>query len=205
MDIPKLVPQQPLYSTIEIRWFFSSPIEELVNFVKELSLDKNKPETRTDTYFPIADRPDLGLKVRGDNYEVKQRQEWTIPLPESQPLPGKFEAWNKWSLEKLPKTKSKLTGLPIIKKRWLTSLDQAFNVISNFSNPPQKIQIEYTEIKIEATNHYTFALEISGFPTPEKLLEIARKIPIHPRMTAENCCSYPAFILKNTAKNNSQH
>ncbi|WP_339905305.1 hypothetical protein [uncultured Cyclobacterium sp.] len=200
MDTPKLVPQQPLYSTIEIRWFFSSPIEELVNFVKELSLYKNKPETRTDTYFPIADRPDLGLKVRDDIYEVKQRQEWTIPLPESQPLPGKFEAWDKWTLEKLPKTESKLTGLPIIKKRWLTSLDQAFNVISNFSNPPQEIQIEYTEIKIEATNHYTFALEISGFPTPQKLLEFARKIPIHPRMTAENCCSYPAFILENVVK-----
>lgn len=130
MDIPKLVPQLPLYSTIEIRWFFSSPIEELLNFVKELSLYKNKPETRTDTYFPIADRPDLGLKVRGDNYEVKQRQEWTIPLPESQPLPGKFEAWNKWTLEKLPKTESKLTGLPIIKKRWLTSLDKHLMLFS---------------------------------------------------------------------------
>lgn len=103
MDIPKLIPQQPLYSTIEIRWFFSSPIEELLNFVKELSLNKNDPESRTDTYFPMADRPDLGLKVRNNIYEVKQRRDWTLSLPESQPLPGKFEAWDKWSLEKYPR------------------------------------------------------------------------------------------------------
>ena len=200
MDIPKLVPQHPLYSTIEIRWFFSSPIEELLNFVEELSLNKNDPESRTDTYFPMADRPDLGLKVRDNIYEVKQRRDWTLSLPESQPLPGKFEAWDKWSLEKIPEAGNKLTGLSISKKRWLTCLDQAFNVRSNFSNPPQEIQVEYTEIKIEATNYYTFALEISGLHSPEKLLEIARKIPIHPRMTAENCCSYPAFILANVLK-----
>jgi hypothetical protein len=172
--------------------------------VRELSPNKNEPESRTDIYFPIADRPDLGLKVRDNIYEVKQRRDWTLSLPESQPLPGKLEAWNKWTLEKLPKTESELTGLPITKKRWLTSLDQAFNIASTLPSPEINIQIEYTQIKIEATNYTTFALEISGLHSPEKLLEIARNIPIHPRMTAENCCSYPAFILNYSAKNNPQ-
>ncbi|WP_339925315.1 hypothetical protein [uncultured Cyclobacterium sp.] len=199
MDIPALVQEKPLYTSIEIRWFFNSPIKELMNFVTELSF-KNEPETRTDIYFPIADRPDLGLKIRDDNYEIKRRSEWTLALLESQPLPGKFEAWGKWSLEKLPEAESKLTGLPILKQRRLVNLDMAFNVVSEQTNPPQKIQIEYTEIKIEASSFYSFALEISGFPTASSLLEIARNIPIHPRMTTENCCSYPAFILNNAAK-----
>lgn len=200
MDIHQLVQQKPLYSTIEIRWFFKSPIEELLNFVREFSPNKNEPESRTDIYFPIADRPDLGLKIRDKNYEVKQRQQWPLPLPESQPLPGKLEAWNKWSTDKMPKTGRKLSKLPLPKKRWLANLDQAFNIAPTLPSPEINIQIEYTQIKIAAVNYTTFALEISGFPAPEKLLKIARNIPIHPRMTAENCCSYPAFILENVVR-----
>ncbi|EPR67258.1 hypothetical protein [Cyclobacterium qasimii] len=200
MYIEAITNQKPEYRTLEIRWFFTSPVEELHSFLIEKSDGENEPETRTDTYFPIAERPDLGLKIRNENYEVKQRREWEIPNPESQPLPGKFEAWDKWSLDKFPEATSEITGLAVLKKRTLVKLDKEFKVVSSSTWPPKGIQIEYTEIQIEAVTYYTFALEVSGIPTAESLLDISRNIPIHPRLTAENCCSYPAFILGLNAK-----
>ena len=200
MYIPELIQQKPIYSTLEIRWFFTTPVKELSNFVRVLSFEKNKPEIRTDTYFPIAERPDLGLKIRNDIYEVKQRQKEETPNQTPHPLPGKFEVWSKWTLDKLPTPANEITGLAIIKKRRLVKLDLEFKEVYDLTSSQQGLQIEYTEIQIEAAIFYTFALEISGLPTTDKILEISRNIPIHPRMTGENCRSYPAFILDIVGK-----
>ncbi len=107
--------------TVEIRWFFKGliPVEIEHWFASRLpgsNLLQEKP--RTDIYFMVQERDDLGLKLSRGSLELKWRQDAQPFSLSAPPLTGVKETW--------------------IKEKWKYGKKHGDKIVSGFNKPRLK-------------------------------------------------------------------
>ncbi len=200
MQIDRFTSQSPDYSSMEIRWFFPENIPELKHFVQRNFNVKPEPEIRTDTYYPIFNREDLGYKLRAGNREIKKRRKPGVPFSFQRHLAGYLEYWDKWTfnspLPDLPRT----DPFPIRKKRWVLKFNSHskndYTAFPYEEKLAQGIQVEYTELKVGSGTSYTFCLEVFRDTDPSHLEKITAILPAVAYLHLDNSFAYPAWIVR---------
>ncbi|WP_162416811.1 hypothetical protein [Cyclobacterium roseum] len=200
MQIDRFTSQNPDYSSMEIRWFFPENIPELKHFVQRNFNVKPEPEIRTDTYYPIIDRKDLGFKIREGSQEIKKRRKPGVPFSFQRHLAGYLEYWDKWILNSPLPDLHGTVPCPIRKKRWVLKFnsqsEEDYTAFPYEEKLAQGIQVEYAELKKGRDTSYTFCLEVFGDTTPSHLEKITDILPVKGYLHLENSYAYPAWILR---------
>jgi hypothetical protein len=99
----------------EVRWFFDGVVPEQVTRWWAQSVDRKDAPVRTDVYFVVPNRPDLGLKLREGRLELKTRLSCEPGL-----CGGCPEIWlkDKWALAgSTPELATTGTRLRVVKWR----------------------------------------------------------------------------------------
>ncbi|WP_162344102.1 hypothetical protein [Cyclobacterium salsum] len=200
MQIDRFTSLDPDYSSMEIRWFFPENIPELKHFVQRKFNVKPEPEIRTDTYYPIFNREDLGLKLREGNREIKKRQKPGIPFYFEVQQAGYLEYWDKWILDSPLPDLHGTDPFPIRKKRWVLKFNSQskkdYTAFPYEEKLEQGIQVEYAELKAERGTSYTFCLEVFGDTDPSHLEKITAILPAVAYLHLDNSFAYPAWIVR---------
>ncbi|MDN3689581.1 hypothetical protein [Cyclobacterium jeungdonense] len=204
MDIDHFTLKKPNYSSLEIRWFFPDNVPELQDFVLDNFNMKPEPEIRTDTYYPISNREDLGIKLRQGNHEIKKRRKPGIPFQFNGNQAGHLEYWDKWILNRplpeLPYT----DPFPVRKKRWVLKFnsqsEQDYTAYPYEKNLTQGIQVEYAELKVASDTSHTFGLEVFGDTSRSHLEKITSILPDVICLDFKYSLGYPAWILSQRGK-----
>lgn len=204
MHIDHFPSKNPDYSSLEIRWFFPDNVQELQDFVRNNFNVEPEPEIRTDTYYPISNREDLGLKLRQGNHEIKKRRKPGIPFQFNGNQAGHLENWDKWifdsPLPELPYT----DPVSIRKKRWVLKFNsqsvQDYTAYPYEKKLAQGIQVEYTELKAASETFFTFGLEVFGDTRASHLEKITSILPDVVCLDLNHSQAYPAWILSRCRK-----
>jgi hypothetical protein len=161
------------YRSREVRWFFTQRQPTIENWFTDHghSFDETKP--RTDFYL-ATQTDDLGIKLREGNIEIKQRQSKGHPLSFTPKANGMREQWTKWSFmvnshDPLAKSIIQLNQydwIPVEKWRLAVKINQKPDGLLEILDIAALIkggcQIEYTRIKIQGREWFTFGLEAFG-------------------------------------------
>jgi hypothetical protein len=176
--------------TVEIRWFFKGliPAEVETWFARQLPGNNLLHETpRTDIYFIVQERDDLGLKLSRGSLELKWRQDSQPFSLDAPVLAGVKETWikEKWKYAKKHGDKiasgfnrPRLKGwrVEIQKQRTvreyradssekITALTQFLNFDAlTGENYPPVVKIELTTLSKLGKPWWTLGLEAAGEP-----------------------------------------
>ena len=168
--------------SLELRWFFKGLVPADVQnwFNLKFPTDRSKKEkSRTDLYFIVRDREDLGLKISRGRLELKMRQDaqpFSLPGPQ---VAGVVETWIKeeWRFAKefagcldMVFGKPKLKGwrVEVQKNRVVRKyqVDAQGNVKGLAMDLPSELllKVELTGLVKHDRPWWTFGMEISGGP-----------------------------------------
>jgi hypothetical protein len=82
--------------TIELRWFYRGHVPaEIANWFDTLGGVRSPADTRTDFYLQSSS-PDIGVKIRQGNLEVKHLQQQFDKIDIDGWSESKVEQWSKW-------------------------------------------------------------------------------------------------------------
>jgi hypothetical protein len=82
--------------TIEVRWFYPGSLpDEIRNWFDTLGAAQSPADARSDFYLQSSS-PDLGVKIRQGNLEVKHLQQQFGKIEVERLGEGKVEQWSKW-------------------------------------------------------------------------------------------------------------
>ena len=187
-------------SSLEIRWFFSKPVAELQAFVLKGFRLKPLPETRTDVYYPIPGREDLGLKTREGEHQLKKRRQPGLPLYFNNSQAGYLEIWDKWVVENGIKEGRSRDSISIRKKRWALKFTRsetgAWEAHPYNSYLPQGIQLEYTALSSRDRAYFTFGLEGFGSVGQVAIERFLARVPPCPELILDHSSAYPFWISR---------
>ena len=163
-----------MYKSKEIRWFDKEENKVITKWFSALGIEFSNINPRTDFYLQIPDRADMSIKLREGNVEVKQR----VCQPELFELTnnakGYLEDWVKWSFDIEANDPEATSIIKEKKYNWLEvykerlgvkmTLDQDDSLkIHNIKEIlPAGCQVEYTKLKINNEQWFTFAAERFG-------------------------------------------
>jgi len=163
-----------MYTTVEVRWFFHGRFPEQVSdWFSSVAGIKESPERRTDRYLWLPGMTSLGVKMRGQNLEIKLRTGEYGAVKLGPAAGGQLEQWRKWSFGldhdpgemKLARVKDS-NWIPIRKQRFLRRYkiknDQEVIAISLGSLPAAGCEVELTAIELLDQRWWTFAFESFG-------------------------------------------
>jgi hypothetical protein len=204
--------------TLELRWFFKDlvPAEVRQWFVQKLPADQpRKEKSRTDLYFIVRERDDLGLKLSRGRLELKWRRQ-AEPFSLSEPrVAGVAETWIKeeWRFDKeytnyldLAFGKPKLKGWRVevhknrsMLKYQVDSQGHAADLATD-DTVPRLLKVELTDLIKHDRPWWTLGLEISGEPQnlPEIFaLALKNLLQDLPRLDLQTSCSfgYPHWLV----------
>ncbi len=87
-----------MLETAEVRWFFHGPVPgSLRTWFYNLADYVTLEPMRCDHYLVLTEIDSLGIKVRENRVEVKQRIQARPPTVLAPQISGKVELWRKWS------------------------------------------------------------------------------------------------------------
>jgi hypothetical protein len=213
--------------TVEIRWFFNGLIPAEVEnwFTDQLpgnNLLHEKP--RTDTYFIVQERDDLGLKLSRGSLELKWRQE-SEPFSLSAPaLAGVKETWikEKWKYAKKhgdkiasgfnkPRLKGWRVEIPkqrAVREYRADSADKitALTQFLNFDNLTGEdyapvVKIEMTTLSKLGKPGWTLGLEAAGEPQTlhqvfeQAVHDLLKDYP-QSNLQSSHSCGYPWWVAQ---------
>ena len=82
--------------TIEVRWFYRGNVpDEIANWFDTLAGVRSPADTRADFYLQSSS-PDIGVKIRQGNLEVKHLQQQFDKIDIDRLGESKVEQWSKW-------------------------------------------------------------------------------------------------------------
>lgn len=200
---------QPDYGSSELRWFTREQDGALMDWFDEHA----EKEERTDIYFIDINQSDIGIKIRKDCFEIKQKAASLGPITLNKHIVGTGEYWRKWIVGEKDAQPLKAAlrqkiykQIKVEKTRWAVKL--TFGSIPN--GPLQPVfhpyteqlstgfQLEYTVITIGYNTWYTFAVESFGSTPPQ--LSTLQNLSILNKSTykKEDSQSYPQFLGRLT-------
>ncbi|MBT8295445.1 MAG: hypothetical protein KJO51_03435 [Gramella sp.] len=163
-----------MFKTREIRWFFQEVTESITQWFEENGYLFDNTEIRTDYYLPLQEKKDLGIKLRENNIEIKQRLSRSEKVEFTVQATGYFEEYTKWSFSSAEgdtlvqeiTEQDKYDWMPVKKERigFKLTEDNSGKILRLRLDefPEYGCQIEYTRIKVKDKIWYTFALEWFG-------------------------------------------
>ncbi len=86
-----------IFRSAEVRWFFPTPLP-----AASAKFADNKwsfLERRVDFYFPLPGIEAVGIKLRGERFEIKARRAAAETMKLTGKAAGSVELWDKWSLD----------------------------------------------------------------------------------------------------------
>lgn len=197
-----------MFKSKEIRWFNSNEDLAISAWFEENGYLFENTEARIDYYLPLKDKEDIGIKLRENNIEVKQRVSRSEKVKLVPRVKGYFEEYVKWSFSSAEDDSlaheitegDNYDWIPVKKERIGFKLTEISNgeikriKIDEF--PDFGCQVEYTRIKVKDDIYYTFALEWFGDKELNIDLSILKDIIGENRLKASNSMGYAEFLNK---------
>lgn len=199
------------FQTIEVRWFYRGEVPvQIGNWFETIGRRLEQIDSRSDVYLQSSS-PDVGMKLRQGNLEVKYRQSEIGRFEIDGLVNSCVERWSKWICAD---DSGQLTPTGIVDKPGWLKVDKIrdrrlFRV--EFNKRVELIQvatptadlaaIELTRLQVLGQNWWTLACEYFGtdleidrqfLPVVSKLLagsELAK-------ITPQNSCGYPQWSIE---------
>ena len=159
-----------MLETAEVRWFLPGPLpgERLAAF-QDVPIP-GVPEERTDWYLTAAQRPDLGLKVRGAGwFDLKRRTEAEPDHAFSDTMRGTLEHWVKWSFPLAADPVEEVLGWHRVdKSRWIRRYEVG-DTGSAMAVPFERViesgcGAELSDVLVDGTPSWSLGFEAFGPP-----------------------------------------
>jgi hypothetical protein len=202
-----------MYSTVEVRWFYRGAIPDEVRYWLGISGSPAIQETtRIDTYFCLPEYDDLGIKLRQDRLEIKQRHRHLGELTFSECASGYVEAWRKWSFP-LAIADQQPAALTLPTGAWLQV--KKIRLLYRFglgddrrllALPPDVVagpgcEVEASNIWITGQQWWSLAFETFGPESSleDSLLATAENLLVHkeaPILAARASYGYPSWLAR---------
>ena len=200
-----------MYPTLEVRWFFQGTIPSQVQEWFQLGEREHAAALpRVDFYLRLSDVDTLGIKLRGEQIELKQRFSEYGAVCFHERVSGRVEGWRKWSF-RLAESGLHLTRPPMPASAWmgvrkirrLRKYQRLNNdrvvAISTLQRPDQGCALELTHIDIAGQEWWSMGFEAFGGEDTlyENLLLVATHVlAAHepPTLDVEASCSYPHWL-----------
>ena len=192
--------------THEIRWFFKEPLEHFSSFFERLPQGAATFEQRTDKYLIPVLQQGVGVKIRANRIEVKSRIGNPVPVAIAPGLQGYRESWVKYGfdlqadqeIDFIP-AESPGDWLEVYKERWVTLVEVSHGnwcFHPTGTNPVNGVQLEYTRVRIQNRDWYTFGLEWPPTAT-EEIPERCFSESIPPdSLQRQESMGYPTFLYQ---------
>lgn len=197
------------FKTIEVRWFYSGTLpDDVFDWFDGLGEPLATVDTRTDIYLQSSS-PDMGIKLRQGNLEVKYRQAKLGSIALDGFANNQVEQWSKWicidDLSGLTPTRiaNKPGWIEVNKIRYQrlyqVNFDRYIQLISIPTPSANAAGIEVTQLQLSGHTYWTIACEYFGdqielsnqFLPLIKSLMFGFPISIHPPSIS---CGYPEWL-----------
>lgn len=204
-----------MFPTTEVRWFSRGrfPADVEAWFHRREGEVEREPG-REDHYLQLAHVDSLGIKLREDRIEIKQRvgQRTLVQLHER--VAGLVERYDKWSfvLNEPDTALARATAvagswIPVQKARQLRSYrvtdDGDVVALSSSASPHRGCELELTRVDVAGETWWTLAFEAFGEPSTLRadLLAVVRYVfagDEPPALPAEDSRGYAAWLGRIT-------
>jgi hypothetical protein len=193
----------------EIRWFTKTEDENIISWFSSHQLHFGKGN-REDFYMPLLERQDLGIKVRENKIEIKQRMGKGGIIRLAEKVTGKIEFWDKYSFT----ASAEDEAMKYIEKGeadWISCKKDriGLNVYKDFSGKliyvgleeiiESGCEIEYSEILVNSFTYYSICFEWFGDLTQDLPAEIATQLLSKTELQQEMSMGYPEFFSSLTS------
>ena len=199
-----------MFKSKEIRWFTKEVNPNILKWFEthHLSFDTTTP--RTDFYLPLPEKPDMGVKLREGQVEIKIRKDKPVADALHNNATGNFELWEKWSF------KARLNdslALAIIEEKeydWvevykerigvkLTLDEERLIVVRSIKERlSYGCQVEYTRIIVNHEEWFTFCFEWFGDDEIELDTQLIGDILGDSKLAQKDSMGYPQFLNLNS-------
>ena len=160
------------FKTIEVRWFYPGTLpDDVFDWFDGLGEPLANADTRTDIYLQSSS-PDMGIKLRQGNLEVKYRQAKLGSIALDRLAINQVEQWSKWicidDLAGLTPTKvaDKPGWLEVNKIRYQrlyqVNFDDNIQLIPITTPMANSTGIEVTQLQVAGHTYWTIACEYFG-------------------------------------------
>jgi hypothetical protein len=200
------------FQTIEVRWFYRGEIPiQIRRWFGKVGLQLEKTDSRSDIYLQSSS-PDVGVKLRQNNLEVKYRQAEIGRFAIDGLVDSRVECWSKWicvdERGQLTPTQfaAKSGWLKVDKQRdrrlFQVDFDEHRIELIQVITPTANIaSIELTQLQVLGQTWWTVACEYFGsgvdierqfLPLVSQLLTGSELANMSPQMS----CGYPQWSIE---------
>ncbi|MEH0154049.1 hypothetical protein V6R21_07855 [Limibacter armeniacum] len=193
-------------SSKEMRWFSTKAIQPIIRWFEEKELTFSSSSVRTDFYLPLQNKADLGIKTREGKVEIKQRMTAPVSKKLSENVEGYLEEWVKWSFktandDKLLKEiveERQHDWVEVQKERMVAILTKDLNgqliLVNANCWVDYGCQIEYTRLKINGKQWFTFAFDWFGNQQIKLEVDFINEILEDDFLKLNTSLSYAGFL-----------
>ena len=198
-----------LYQSKELRWFFKEENKYIRQWFDGLEKSLSESKKRSDYYLPLYGKPDVGIKLREGNIEIKERKTKSSLYQLTEGVSGYLEQWERWSFELKNKDelankitrKDKFNWIEIQKERWAVKFTNGKNsgapkILDIKEELNYGCQLEYTEIKVNSEEWFTLSFEWFGDEFLELDPTMLQQILGGTRLDAKDSMGYSEFLDK---------
>ncbi len=200
-----------MYTTAEVRWFYSGRIPSEVHdwFVTVASVNE-PPARRIDKYLMLPGVTTLGIKLRQQRLEIKLRNFDYGEVQLHERISGRMQRWRKWSLGldqedgTLGEIMNQGNGwLDVHKERYLSRyiIERKIVVerIEVDDDANSGCEVELTAIEAIGRHWWTIAFESFGeeYVLGHNLARVSERIfrtGAPPSLAIARSCSYPQWL-----------
>lgn len=192
--------------TLEVRWFYPGSLPVAVtNWFDTLGKNPSNPDTRTDVYLQSSS-PDLGVKLRQGNLEVKYRQQQLGNIQIDRFPEGHVEQWSKWICNEVPSSEAGKQGwIQVDKVRYqrfyrVEFLDR-IQLISIDTPRQNAAAIEITDLQLRGQSWWSIACEYLGnnISIDREFLPLVHSLLLNSPLSTSTPISggYPQWLIEN--------
>jgi hypothetical protein len=198
------------FQTIEVRWFYPGVLpDRIFKWFNKKGEPIDKIDTRADFYLQ-SQSPDLGVKLRQGNLEVKYRQQDLGKIAIDRFTLAQVEQWSKWicindTSALHPTTIASKPGwIKVDKIRYQRLYQVEFTdtlQLMPISSPQaDAAAIEITQLQVQGQTWWTLACEYLGhnIQVEQQFLPLVRSLLsdcLFPTSTSPISCGYPQWLL----------
>jgi predicted component of type VI protein secretion system len=197
------------FQTIEVRWFYPGELPaEISNWFETVGEHLENIDTRSDFYLQSSS-PDVGVKLRQGNLEVKYRQQELGQFTIDGMADSRIEQWSKWicmadggglSLTKLA-DKPGWLKVDKIRDRRLFRVEFGEQIaLTQIATPAAEIaSIELTQLQVSSQPWWTVACEYFGkdLDLDRQFLPLVRILSAGSSIATDRArvsCGYPQWL-----------